>query len=102
LRGSHLPKCWLDLDLYREALIHFAGGQKNVAQLLPLSRGKVCLGKQLFHLINPETAFRVTAMTEDTADYERHLRSLLRICPLRTIQWVNLARLRVQLVSLSK
>jgi hypothetical protein len=92
----------LDLDLYTEALIHFAGGQGKVAQWLPLTRGKVCLGKQRFHLINPETAFRVTAMTEETADYGCHLRSLLRLGPLRTIQWVNLARQRVQLVSLSK
>jgi hypothetical protein len=67
-----------------------------------LTGGLGCLGKQRFHLLNPETAFRVTAMTEGTADHERHLRSLLRLCPLRAIQWVNLARRRVQLVSLIK
>jgi hypothetical protein len=56
-------------------------------------------GKQRFHFINPETAFRVTWLTEATADHERHLRFLLRLCPLRTIQWVNSARHRVQPVS---
>jgi hypothetical protein len=94
--------CWLDVELYTEALIHFAGGQDRVAQALPVSRGNGCLGMQRFHLLSAETAFRVTAMTEGTADYERHLRSLLRLCPLRAIQWVNLARHRVQLVSLIK
>ena len=94
--------CWLDLELYKEALVHFAGGQARVAQLLPLVRDKVCLGMQRFHLINPETAFRITALTGKTADYEQHLRSLLRLCPLRTIHWVNLARQRIQLVSLTK
>jgi len=94
--------CWLDLDLYTEALIHFAGGQDRVVQVLPLSRGHACLGRQRFHLLDPQTAFRVTAMTEGTVDHERHLRSLLRISPLRTIQWVNLARDRIQMVSLSK
>lgn len=95
-------RCWLDLDLYTEALIHFAGGEGRVAQLLPLTRGRSFLGRQRFHLLNPETAFRVTALTEGTADYERHLRSLLCLCPLRAIQWVNLARQQVRLVSLTK
>jgi GxxExxY protein len=94
--------CGLDLDLYTEALIHFAGGEGRVMQRLPLNRGDTCLGTQRFHLLNAETAFRVTALTDGTADYERHLRSLLRLCPLHTIQWVNLARQRVQLVSLTK
>jgi len=86
--------CWLDLALYTEALVHFAGGEAQVVQLLPLVRGKVHLGKQHFHLLNAETAFRVTALTEGTEEYEAHLR------PLRAIQWINLARKRVQLVSL--
>ena len=55
---------WLDLTLYTEALVHFAGGESRVVQLLPLARGEVNLGKQCFHLLNPETAFRVTALTE--------------------------------------
>jgi GxxExxY protein len=93
---------WLDLDLYTEALVHFAGGADRVAQMLPLTKGQSGLGKQRFHLLNPETAFRVTAMTDGAADYEHHLRSLLRISPLRAIQWVNLARNRIQLVSLVK
>ena len=94
--------CWLDLALYREALIHFAGGGGRVMQRLRLVRDEVNLGEQCFHLLNPETAFRVTALTEGNADYEHHLRSLLRLSPLRTIQWVNLARQRVQLVTLSR
>jgi hypothetical protein len=50
--------------------------------------------------LNPETAFRVTALTEGTEDYERHLRCLLGASPLRAIQWINLARKRVQFTSL--
>jgi GxxExxY protein len=92
--------CWLDLTLYIEALTHFAGGESRVVQAVPLTRGEASLGKQCFHLLNPETAFRVTALTEGTAHYERHLRSLLCLSPLRAMQWVNLARQRIQLVSL--
>jgi hypothetical protein len=53
-------------------------------------------------MLNPETAFRVTAMTDETVDYEHHLHCLLRLSPLRAIQWVNLARNRVQLLSILK
>ena len=35
-------------------------------------------------------------------DYEHQLRALLALTPLRTIQWINLARRRVQLASLNK
>ncbi len=93
--------CWLEVALYTEALVHFAGGETQVVQLLPLVRGQVSLGKH-FNLLNVETAFRVTALTTGAEEYERHLRSLLFLSPLRAIQWINLARNRVQLVSLVK
>jgi GxxExxY protein len=94
--------CCLDLALYTEALTHFAGGEARVVQRLPLDRGERRLGTQRWRLLNPETAFWVTGLMGGTAEYEDHLRAILRLAPLRTIQWVNLARRRVQLVSLSK
>ncbi len=93
---------WLDLALYTEALIHFAGGQERVVQRLPLARGEARLGTQRCFLLNPETAFWVTGLTEGTADYEQHLRAWLGLTPLRTVQWVNLARQHVRLASLTK
>jgi hypothetical protein len=44
--------------------------------------------------------FRITALTEGTEDYVRHLRCLLGASPLRAMQWINLARKRVQFTSL--
>jgi GxxExxY protein len=93
---------WLDLALYTEALIHFAGGKDRVVLRVPLTRGEVRLGTQRWFLLNPETAFWVTGLTEGTADYEQHLRALLGLTPLRTIQWVNLARQHVRLASLTR
>jgi GxxExxY protein len=94
--------CWLDLGLYNEALIHFAGGEGKVVQRLPITRGDAVLGTQCFHLLNPETAFWVTALTEESSNYEHHLRSLLGLSPLRSLQWVNFGRHKVRLVSLTK
>jgi len=94
--------CWLDLTLYTEALLHFAVGEGYGVRLLPLARDAVSLGRQCFQLLSPETAFRLTALTEGTSDYEHQLRSLRRLSPLRTLQWVNLARQRVRFVSLTR
>ncbi len=91
----------LDLDLYTEAMVHFAGGEVPVSHLLPLTRDGLLLGRQRFHLLNPETAFRITALPDGASNHERHLRSLLRLTPLRAFHWANLARGRVQLVTLT-
>jgi GxxExxY protein len=94
--------CCLDLALYTEALIRFAGGEGRVVQRLPLARETRVLGMQRWHLLSPETAFWVTGLFNGTADYEPHLRALLHLSPLRTIQWVNLARCRIRLATLNK
>jgi GxxExxY protein len=94
--------CWLDLALYTEALIHFAGGECRVVQPVPLVRGDASLGTQRWCLLNPETAFWLTGLMEGIVEYEHHLRALLRLTSLRAIQWVNLARRRVQLATVIK
>jgi len=93
---------WLDVELYTEALVHFSGGEGRGVQRLPLTRDGTRLGTQSFHLLNPETAFRITALTEPTVHYQHQLYSLLHLSPLRTIQWVNLGRQKIQLVSLTR
>ncbi len=50
----------------------------------------------------PRSAFRLTALPEGTAEYEPQLRALLEHSSLETLQWVNLARHRVQLITLDK
>jgi len=93
---------FLELPLYAAALTHFLGGEEKVRQMVKLSRGGVPLGNQRFLLLNPDTAFRLTALPEGVEDYEPQLRALLRLSPLRAIQWINLARHRVQFVTLEK
>lgn len=93
---------FLDFTVYLEALTHFFGGKLKVLRLVPLSRNGAPLGNQRMHLLNADTAFRVTALAEGTDGYEPHLRAVLNHSPLRAIQWINLARHRVQFVTLSK
>jgi hypothetical protein len=80
----------LELSLYREALIHGLGGVQSVSQPLAISREGIDLGTQVFDLINPEAAFKLTALSDGLEQYARHLASLLQSSPLRSIHWVNL------------
>ena len=94
---------FLQVHLYLEALIELFGGEDRVARTVPLTRKGLALGNQRLHLVEADTAFRITALPEqDAIEHERHLRSLLLHIPLRIIQWINLGRHRVQLVSLVK
>ncbi len=94
---------FLELPLYREALTHFLGGQDHVVKMVPLRRNGLALGTQRLHLLAPDTAFRITALPEgDAEDHEHHLRALLDHSPLGVIQWLNMVRHRVHLVTLIK
>jgi GxxExxY protein len=93
---------FLDLALYAEALVHFLGGEEEVSQMVPLSRNGIPLGRQGFQMLSPQTAFRLTALPQERDAYERQLRSLLQLTPLRSIQWINLARHTIQFVTLTK
>jgi GxxExxY protein len=92
----------LDLTLYAEAMIYFAGGAEIVNQLLPLIRNGVTLGGQKFNLVNPSTAFRLTAFEQRSTQYECSLRALLKLTPLTTIHWINLSPHEVHFTTLSQ
>jgi len=91
---------FLELPLYLAAMTHFFGGEEKVVRMLPLSRDGFSLGNQRFHLLSDQVAFRLTAMSGETDDYESQLKSLLRHSPLSAIQWINMARHKIQFVTI--
>jgi GxxExxY protein len=95
---------FLEIPLYTEAIVHFLGGEDRVEQTVPFARGEVSLGTQRFHLVAPEIAFQLTALTEAAggAAYERQLRSLLSHTSLRAIQWINMAHHEIAFVTVAK
>jgi GxxExxY protein len=93
---------FLEIPLYLDALIHFLGGEDMVLQTVPISRSGVALGGQRFHLAGPQTAFRLTALTEGVEAYEEQLHSLLRHTPLRAIQWINMAHHHIDFITVEK
>ncbi len=91
---------YLSLRLYEQALTHFCGGESLVVRRVPLARNGVSLGTQRFHVHSPGVAFRVTAETKQISDTESHLRRLLAVAQLDAIQWINLNRADIQLVTI--
>lgn len=94
--------CFLELSLHTEALVHFLGGEQKVVRKVGLKRSNVSLGDQRVHLLAPDTAFRLSALAEGADHFELQLHLLLKHSTLRAIQWINMARHRVDFVTLTK
>lgn len=93
---------FLDFHLYHQALTYFLGGEDRVLRRIPLHRGDVLLGTQAFSVHTSRVAFQVTAVTDQIAATESHLRRLLALTDLEAMQWINLNQGQVQLVTLDR
>ncbi len=90
----------LTLSIYQDALVHLLGGKNDVVKQLPLNRGKVLLGTQLFHMTSELSAFRITAFKEKSTGYPKQLQRLIAHCPLNTIHWINIRPRTVELTTI--
>ena len=93
---------FLEVALYQEALTHFLGGRSNVERRVPLSRRGVDLGAQRMLVHAPGMAFRLTAVTKDQQYVASHLRRLLMLTSLNSIQWINLNHARIEFTTITK
>jgi GxxExxY protein len=93
---------FLELALYNDAIIHFLGGIERVISQVPMSRSGIALGNQQFLLAAHDTAFQLTAFTENLTDYEDHLSRILRHSPLSSMHWINMNHHLVQFVTLAR
>ncbi|MGH7596622.1 MAG: GxxExxY protein [bacterium] len=101
---TSLLKEWgafLDIALFYDAIIHFRGGEENVVKKITVSDGTHESGEQKMHLLNPETAFKISALTKEEKHLEHHLRRFLHYTPLRAIQWINFNHDRIVFRTLS-
>ncbi len=93
---------FLDVNLYREALIHLLGGPNVVCRAVEIFSGSRRLGAQNLNLLTEDTAFALTAKPADTGAIRDHLMRLLRHTRLKAIQWINLNRHLVEFTTLEK
>jgi GxxExxY protein len=90
---------FLDVNLYREALVHFSGGAAGVCKPVEIFSGSRRIGTQSLNLLNEQTAFAVTSMTRGREVMHKHLQRLLDHTRLRAIQWINLDHHTVEFVT---
>ena len=93
---------FLDVNLYREALVHFMGGARSVTRPVEIFSGGMPIGTQNMNLLTENTAFVFTTLQENGGTMREHLARLLTHTRLRRIQWINLGRHRVEFVTVSR
>ncbi|MBI3417386.1 MAG: GxxExxY protein [Verrucomicrobia bacterium] len=93
---------FLELNLYEEALTFFLGGEVLINRPVEISQDGVVLGEQRLRLLTPDTAFRLTALTQDQPQCEVHLRRFLDHTKLKALQWINFNHHEIELVTLAK
>lgn len=94
-----LLKDWgvfLDVNLYREALVFFLGGASEVLKPVEIFSGNRCVGTQDFKLLTPEVAFAVSTIVENPEGFGLNLQRFLDHTRLRHLQWVNLNHDKVE------
>ncbi|MEX0612629.1 MAG: GxxExxY protein [Pirellulales bacterium] len=83
---------FLDVTLFYDAIEHLRGGRENVVQPIEIARGSQVVGRQLAHLINSRTGFKITAITKDIPQFEKRLAKFLSSTSLHAVQWINFNR----------
>ena len=93
----------LDQSLYTQGLVHCLGGEETVTQQVPMRLDGAALGNQRFHLVDADTAFRITTFQDELgARHQQQLRKLIAPSPLKTLHWVNIARHHLTFQSIAK
>ncbi len=93
---------FLEISLYREALLFLMGGYDNMPQKVDIvSNGKV-VGSQKMCMISPESAWHLSATRHYLDSYETHIRRLLHHTPLKSIHWINFDQHQIILKTLQQ
>jgi hypothetical protein len=91
---------FLDVNLYREALVHFLGGTNSVCKPVEIFSGSRPIGTLNLNMLDQDSAFAFTTKPGSASVMREHLDRLLRHTRLKSIQWVNLNRHRVEFATL--
>jgi GxxExxY protein len=92
---------FLEVGLYREALLHFLR-PRTVAAHVDVLDGDCVVGGQPAHLLTPDIALGCTAFTDRADAMEVHLRRLLAHTTLRAVQWINFNGATIELRTLTR
>jgi GxxExxY protein len=93
----------LELRLYEEACTYFLGGDDKVLGETEIIVGGQRLGAQQVRLVEPNAAFKVTALEGDArATFEDHARRFLAHSSLDAIHWINITIRHVRFATIRR
>lgn len=95
-----MPFDWgafLDPILYRDAYVHFLGGEACVSREIVVQSNGEPIGTQLMHMLTEDIAFSITASIHRPESVFEHQRRFLEHTPLRALQWINLNHHKIEL-----
>ncbi len=93
---------FLDVHLYKEALLHFLAGPSSGAFAIDVVMDDRVVGLHKMCMLDTETAWHLSAVRQHIVGYETHLWKLLTHTPLKRIQWINIDQRTVLLKTLTK
>ena len=99
-----LIKDWgtgLERSLYEEAIIHFLSGHSLTNNEIDVVLNGNVVATQPGLLCAPCIALKVTTFENNTDIYRQDLIRFLARTPLETIQWINISRNRISLVTIT-
>ena len=100
-----LLKDWgacLSIELYSEAVFHFLGGRERIIQPIAVANANRQIGTQAIPLLNPGTAFKLTAFTKNLKNDRSRLGSFLAHTKLKRLHWINFNRTNISFETISQ
>jgi GxxExxY protein len=100
---SVLLKEWgafLSIDLYRDAVVHFLGGEDQVVKSVDVFCDQDVIGSKRVCLLDDRTALHLSALSQRLVAYESHLRRQLAHMAVDGLQWVNFNKNCIRLKTL--
>ncbi|VGO16159.1 hypothetical protein PDESU_04749 [Pontiella desulfatans] len=91
---------YLDVNLYRDALVHFLGGEEKVCSPVEIIIGDRTAGQHTLPLLGEAFCLHVSSVVQHQNQYRKHLMRFLEHTNLNGIQWVNFNRNKIQLTTL--
>lgn len=93
---------FLDMNLYREALLHLYGGPDSGYCPVAIEVDGRTVGFQKMCLLDPEHAWHLSAVKTSLLSHESHIRRLMRHTRLQSLFWINLNQNKITLKTLQK
>jgi len=90
---------FLDLNLYKEAMIHFLGGKDAVISPVDIIDNGKIVGRQKIPLLNKTTAFHFATVKKNFDIYCKHIKRLLKHSYLETILVINIDKEKITLTT---